>query len=829
MATETDPVIVRIIASQRDLEKSLASSVRATERAAQKMEKNLSGIGSGGGGRVVQFGRDVTKSTQQATQAAGQLSFQLNDIATSLSGGASPFQVMMQQGSQVAQVMQQVKAQGGSMGSVVTAAFTSMLNPVSLLSFGLIALAGYALQYFQTMDEGGKDSEKVLKQQQQDLDAVINKWGDLLPTLKEIAEARKRLAEAQQVRDTGGVEIAKQYDAARTAVSNLLPDIIDMQVRLQQMGEDDLSSGLRGGLDDLNLALKENRATAADLQPILAALLAMYAKYHDDAVLPLIGALAAQASGLGAAADKTKEITEDMAKATAAQLAFNTALGKMPDIAKAQQSDVERLLELYNEAIRAISTLEDRQQSVLENRALKEFVDNRDRVLEQGAGPTASREGLRPRAVNARIASRLDKLDDTFAERLDVLLQKFPGIKIASAYRSFEEQAKIYDSGVRPAARPGRSLHQYGTAVDLSPGGQDSAAFRQRLYEEARKLGITFPVKGDPYHAQLAGAKVPTQPGEETTKRQKEANTDLDDWNKKMVESIALQRDAIAINQDGTKSINEKKAAIEEEKLFQQGLNEAIGQYGTVSEAQRAQIRATAHEAAQLGLVADNIAAAQRTIAQQSEEQKRRAEELSQAITQTAQTALGGFINDLRNGVKAGDAFRNMLDRVIDSIIQFTIQQMFAKNALGGMLGGFLGGFGGGAFAVTPGAGLFSAGGTVGLSQHRDGRKFSPALWSGAPRYATGGVAGLRPGEMAAILHKGELVIPRSARGRSGSGAPVMQSTSLGDVNIDMSQSGTVAAGSEQAKQFGINVQKLIQLEMVKESRPGGLLRRVPA
>ena len=43
-----------------------------------------------------------------------------------------------------------------------------------------------------------------------------------------------------------------------------------------------------------------------------------------------------------------------------------------------------------------------------------------------------------------------------------------------------------------------------------------------------------------------------------------------------------------------------------------------------------------------------------------------------------------------------------------------------------------------------------------------------------------------------------------------------------------MSATGMVSAGPDQAKQFGINMQKLIHLEMVRESRPGGLLRKVP-
>jgi hypothetical protein len=47
-------------------------------------------------------------------------------------------------------------------------------------------------------------------------------------------------------------------------------------------------------------------------------------------------------------------------------------------------------------------------------------------------------------------------------------------------------------------------------------------------------------------------------------------------------------------------------------------------------------------------------------------------------------------------------------------------------------------------------------------------------------------------------------------------------------ISIDMAGSGYVAANSESAKAVGENIQKLIQAELVRESRPGGLLRKVP-
>lgn len=54
---------------------------------------------------------------------------------------------------------------------------------------------------------------------------------------------------------------------------------------------------------------------------------------------------------------------------------------------------------------------------------------------------------------------------------------------------------------------------------------------------------------------------------------------------------------------------------------------------------------------------------------------------------------------------------------------------------------------------------VFHEGGVVG--QGGGQRSVSPLMFANAPRYHTGGVAGLKPGEVPAILEKGEIVIPK--------------------------------------------------------------------
>jgi hypothetical protein len=157
-----------------------------------------------------------------------------------------------------------------------------------------------------------------------------------------------------------------------------------------------------------------------------------------------------------------------------------------------------------------------------------------------------------------------------------------------------------------------------------------------------------------------------------------------------------------------------------------------------------------------------------------------------------------------------------MLNRIIDSLIQMALQSLFSPQGLGGIFGGLFGG-----------AATAHGGGSVSSLAGASHRKISPLAFAGAPRFATGGIVGLRPGEVPIIAHKGEIVIP-NARRVAGSGAGRIDNSvhQQNRITVDVSQSGFVAANNDDAKAVGDQINRAVQVILVKESRPGGLLRR---
>ncbi len=111
-------------------------------------------------------------------------------------------------------------------------------------------------------------------------------------------------------------------------------------------------------------------------------------------------------------------------------------------------------------------------------------------------------------------------------------------------------------------------------------------------------------------------------------------------------------------------------------------------------------------------------------------------------------------------------------------------------------------------------------------------RPMPSALWDGAPRYHGGGVAGLLPGEVPAVLKRGEGVFTpeqMAALGQTAGG----QTTVNNVVNVTVNRSGAggnaaedKAMATEVARQVQASLRGLVAQELISQSRPGGLLSR---
>ncbi|MCK8779090.1 phage tail length tape measure family protein [Rhizobium sp. NTR19] len=134
--------------------------------------------------------------------------------------------------------------------------------------------------------------------------------------------------------------------------------------------------------------------------------------------------------------------------------------------------------------------------------------------------------------------------------------------------------------------------------------------------------------------------------------------------------------------------------------------------------------------------------------------------EAMEELRDVSRDVFEGIVSDLRNGKSGADILSNALDRLADRLISSAFDGLF--DGTSGGKGGLFGG------KIIPG--ILHSGGVAGSDGYGHGRAVSPSVFAGAKRYHKGGVAGLMPGEVPAILQRGEVVIPRGAKAASGGG-----------------------------------------------------------
>ena len=126
-----------------------------------------------------------------------------------------------------------------------------------------------------------------------------------------------------------------------------------------------------------------------------------------------------------------------------------------------------------------------------------------------------------------------------------------------------------------------------------------------------------------------------------------------------------------------------------------------------------------------------------------------------------AQDSLVGLFDDLTDGIgKASDAVedfaKDFLGAIRRIIIDSAVQQLFNLLPGGGSRSSGSGGSSGIMGLITS---FFHSGGIVGGASAQ--RSVSPLAFIGAPRFHSGGLPGLKPNEVPAILQRGEEVITR--------------------------------------------------------------------
>ncbi|WP_420492375.1 hypothetical protein [Allomesorhizobium alhagi] len=260
-----------------------------------------------------------------------------------------------------------------------------------------------------------------------------------------------------------------------------------------------------------------------------------------------------------------------------------------------------------------------------------------------------------------------------------------------------------------------------------------------------------------------------------------------------------------------TQQIQARIDLINAEIEAQSRLNPLIEDYGfevekarikqqLLNDAKKAGVEVTPALAAQIDQLAGNYARASAS-ADQLRASQERAAQAAQEFSEFSKDMLGGFIQDLREGKSASEAFANALQKVGDKLLEVGLNALFGGGGGGGLFGGGGGLLGG---AIIPG--ILHKGGVAGSDGYSHGRAVSPSVFAGARRYHKGGVAGLQAGEVPAILQRGEIVIPKGGRLGGGGQSIVINAP----INAPGADAAALARVERSVQDLGRNIPKMV-------------------
>lgn len=289
MASDTEDLVLSISADVRQMQRALARITSDTDKTTKTLQRQFNDMGAkteasfdraaAGATRaftVIDGGaKRVATSMRASSMQTANLAAQLNDIGVQLAGGTSPFQIALQQGTQINQVLGQQGVRGAV--GLLAGSFASLVNPVSLATIAIIGLGGAAIQYFTELLSSGEKSEETLKREADLIQGVAKEWGDALPALKAYADERARLNGETQIQEATNLQIEEIFRDAKAQVTDLRAGLGALIVDLQQAGASDIEIiRVQKAFEAFSDAIENNRDSAKENKELLAALATVY-------------------------------------------------------------------------------------------------------------------------------------------------------------------------------------------------------------------------------------------------------------------------------------------------------------------------------------------------------------------------------------------------------------------------------------------------------------------------------------------------------------------------------------------------------------------------
>lgn len=196
------------------------------------------------------------------------------------------YTVALQQGPQVAAVFNDIKASGQSIGPAVAGAFMQILNPISLVTIGVIGGAAALIQYFTTAETGGEKTARIFEEQNEIIRRAADLWGEATPALKAYVDELDRVDKVSQGREAGGILAGRELEGLSENLDSIKRQAIEAFRALQgDQNNAVIIRDLREAWGDLRERLDDGTASIADINRVQRELSEAVSKYGTPEVI----------------------------------------------------------------------------------------------------------------------------------------------------------------------------------------------------------------------------------------------------------------------------------------------------------------------------------------------------------------------------------------------------------------------------------------------------------------------------------------------------------------------------------------------------------------
>ncbi|SHF02782.1 Phage-related minor tail protein [Kaistia soli DSM 19436] len=428
------------------------------------------------------------KSSGRTAAQLSNLSFQLNDIASGLAMGQSPFTILAQQGGQLLQVLQM--GEGGISGTFakVAASIAAVATPANIAGAAVVALGAGFLAYSALSRSTLPTVDEAIKTHTDLIAKIKEQYGEATIAANEYARDSKAVVGAALRGDITALQ--KQAQAATTDFVNSVtsqqsqsrsgqgPRVVSGEFAAFKAEIEDFRRSIKDGIGDFS-ALREAIAVKMNAEPANKSLQELGARFMENSkeLLKVTGNLD-QASGT------MDKFARDAATAALNVKALTKALNDMADVAKIAPTDEEQARNAYARGLLTARTAGDFERVRAANAAAQ------DRIAGANMPLPGKKPNLTDYDTDAPYTAQFRGAQDRIR---DLLLETTALGKASGAAESYRLQQKILtelqrDGGVVTEDQR-KQIEQLADAYGVLVEAQKRAALTRDLNFEKEQIG----------------------------------------------------------------------------------------------------------------------------------------------------------------------------------------------------------------------------------------------------------------------------------------------------------------------------------------------------